>query len=120
MFKEAAMITISCVLFVQMGLSRAIQERIGFNSKILSCSRCLTFWSVLMYMLLTGHGVLPSVTASFLSALSALWLSLLYDALAKFYNTCYDAISETTDTASEAEANPGQDQAGDSNEVSEV
>lgn len=95
MISDAALVTISCVLFVNMGLSRAIQERIGFRSEILSCPRCCAFWSVLAYLLVTGNGILQSVAASFLSSYSALWLSLVYDALARLYNHCYDAISET-------------------------
>ena len=103
MLKEAALITVSCVLFVQMGLSKAIQERIRFRSVVLSCPKCATFWSVLAYSLITGNGILPSVAASFVSSYCALWLSLLYDALARIYNSCYEAITETDDTAPDAE-----------------
>lgn len=104
MIKEAALLTVSCVLFIQMGLSHAIQERIGIRSKILSCPRCCTFWSVLVYLLLSGNGFIRSVAASFLLSYSALWLSLIYDALAKLYNSFYEAINETTDTSADAEA----------------
>lgn len=103
MLKEASLVTVSCVLFVQMGLSQAIQERMGFRSVVLSCPKCATFWSVLAYSLITGNGILPSVAASFVSSYCALWLSLLYDALAKLYNSCYEAITETDDTAPDAE-----------------
>ena len=112
MIQEAALLTVSCVLFVQMGLSRAIQERMGFRSEILSCPKCASFWSVLAYMIITRHGILASVAASFLSSYSALWLSLIYDALAKLYNTCYDAISETDDAAKDAEAEADGSEAG--------
>ena len=112
MIKEAALITVSCVLFIQMGLSHAIQERIGFKSEILSCPKCLPFWSVLAYMLLTGRGILQSIATSFLSSYSALWLSLVYDALAKLYNSCYEAITETDDTAQDAEATADGSEAG--------
>ena len=104
MITEAALITASCVLFVQMGLSRAIQDVAGFRSEILSCPKCSTFWSVLVYLLVTGNGIVESVAASFISSYSALWLSLLYDALAKLYNDCYEAISETDDASTDAEA----------------
>ena len=104
MITEAALITVSCVLFVQMGLSRAIQDVAGFRSEILSCPKCSTFWSVFVYLLVTGNGIVESVAASFLSSYSALWLSLLYDALAKLYNDCYEAISETDDASTDAEA----------------
>jgi hypothetical protein len=116
MLKEAALVTVSCVLFVQMGLSHAIQERMGFRSEILSCPRCCTFWSVLAYLILSGRGVLAAVAASFLSSYSAMWLSLLYDALARLYNACYDAISEP-DSASDAEA-PAHEASADSDALS--
>ena len=120
MLKEAALLTVSCVLFVQMGLSQAIQERIRFRSVVLSCPKCATFWSVLAYSLISGKGVLPSVAASFVSSYSALWLSLLYDALAKLYNTCYEAISETNDTDPDAEAGPDEHAEAADDEVSEM
>ena len=104
MITEAALITASCVLFVQMGLSGAIQERLGFRSKILSCVRCSTFWSVLAYSLVSGNGIIPSVAASFFSSYASLWLSLLYDALAKLYNSLYESITETNDTPEDAPA----------------
>lgn len=104
MVKEVALITISAVLFVQMGLSSAIQESIRVYFRIASCPKCATFWSVLAYCLLTRKGFILSVAASFLSAYAALWLALLYDALALLYNYAYELITETDGTSSDAEA----------------
>ena len=105
MITEAALITVSCVLFVQMGLSRAIQDTIGFRSKILSCPRCCTFWPVLAYMLATGKGIVMSVAASFISSYCAMWIALLYDSLATLYNWLYEQLSETDEhPAEDAEA----------------
>lgn len=120
MIEEVALLTVSCVLFIQMGLSHAIQERIGVRSEILSCPRCCTFWSVLVLLLISGHGIIRSVAASFLSSYSALWLSLIYDALAKLYNTCYEAITENDDTAPDAEAGPDDHAEAADDEVSEM
>lgn len=118
MFQEAALITVSCVLFVQMGLSHAIQERLKFHSELLSCPRCCTFWSVLVCFLVTRHDVLHSMAASFLSSYSALWLSLIYDALAKIYNSFYESISETDDATEDAEADATQPEAGEPDALS--
>ena len=120
MIKEAVLLTVSCVLFVQMGLSHAIQETVGFRSRILSCPRCCTFWTVLSYMLLTRHGTLLSVAASFLSSYSATWLALIYDALARFYNTCYEAISQTDDASTDAEASDEDSASTATDEVSQL
>ena len=108
MVKEAALITISAVLFIQMGLSSAIQEFLHFRSRIASCPKCVAFWSVLAYCLLTGNGIVVSVAASFISAYVALWLALLYDALAVLYNYAYESITKTDDTAQDAKANQGE------------
>ena len=112
--------TVSCVLFIQMGLSGAIQERLKLRSEIMSCPKCASFWSVLAYLLVTGNRILPSVATSFVSSYCALWLSLLYDALAKLYNACYDAISETTDTSKDAKAGTAEDATGYTDEVSQM
>ena len=118
MLKEAALITISAVLFVQMGLSSAIQATLHFRSKIASCPRCVCFWSVLAYCLLTENGVIVSVAASFISAYAAQWLALLYDALALLYNSIYESITETDDTATDAEASTTTNEATATDEVS--
>ena len=97
MWKDALLITVSAVLFVQMGLSEAIQDVLSFKSKVLSCPRCCTFWSVLAWSLLHRNAVVPSVAASFICSYLSLWLALLYDAVAVIYNKAYGKIS-TTDT----------------------
>ena len=104
MIREVVLITVSAVLFVQMGLSKAIQGFFNIHSKIASCPKCASFWSVLAYCLATKQGLLVSVAASFISAYAALWLSLLYDALALLYNNAYEYITKTDGTAEDAEA----------------
>lgn len=104
MIKEVALITVSTVLFVQMGLSSAIQGFFNIRLRIASCPKCASFWSVLAYCLATKHGFLVSVAASFLSAYVALWLSLLYDALALLYNTAYEHITKTDGAPEDADA----------------
>ncbi len=118
MIKEVALITISAVLFVQMGLSSAIQATLHFRSKIASCPRCVCFWSVLAFLLLTKNGIVVSVAASFISAYAAQWLALIYDALALLYNSIYESITQTDDTAQDAEADVATDEAITTDEVS--
>ena len=108
MIKEVALITISAVLFVQMGLSSAIQETLHFHSKIASCPRCCVFWSVLTYSLWNGHGLIGSVAASFISSYAALWIVLLYDALALLYNSIYESITKTDGAATDAQDSSDQ------------
>lgn len=93
MIREAALIIVSCVLFVQMGLSDTISGILRIRFRILSCPKCTTFWAILAWSLSHGHCVLDSVAASFISSYCALWLALLYDTLATLYNKLYEQIS---------------------------
>ena len=118
MFREAALVTASCVLFVQMGLSAAIQDFLGVKFRIASCPKCLTMWTCLATLIINGHGLLESVAASFLSAYAAVWLALVYDALAALYNSIYETIQEP-----DTPEGPGPDEiheAADTDEVSKM
>ena len=105
MVREVALITVSCVLFVQMGLSDAVQEALRFKSKIVSCPKCLTMWCCFAYLLLFGNSLVVSVATSFVCAYCALWLSLIYDAVALAYNWLYESITKKTDAAED----PGEE-----------
>jgi len=121
MITEAALITISCVLFIQMGLADAIQEVLHIRLRVVSCQKCLTFWICLGWMVWHEYGIIESVAASFIASYSALWLSLLYDGLALQYNYLYEQITSTKDTSSDSERadNPTDTQAG-GDEVSQM
>ena len=117
MIKDAALITISCVLFVNMGLSEAIQKTLHIKLRILSCPKCCTFWSCLAVLLLRKYDPIESVAASFISSYVALWATLIYDALSVLYNEIYELFTQTTDTA-ETSGPPDPTEAGDSDAVS--
>ena len=93
MWKEAILLAVGCVLFVNMGLSDAIQETIGFHSRILSCPKCLTFWTTFSFLLISRCRIATAVGASFLLSYSALWADLGLSALNKIYNELYEQIS---------------------------
>ena len=114
MIAEAVMLTISCVLFIQMGLSEAIQDKLHFHSVVLSCVKCLNFWVVLLFMLINRQGFVVSITTSFVLSYAALWLSLLYDSLAVLYNKFYEHITKTDDAAE----SPDKPEASDTDAVS--
>lgn len=103
MITEVALITISCVLFIQMGLAEAIQEFLRIKVRIVSCPKCLCFWICLMWNALHEYGLVLSVATSFIASYCALWLSLLYDALALLYNHFYEQITQNPDTSEDAE-----------------
>ena len=95
------MIALSCVLFVGMGLAGAIQEYIPFRLRIMTCPKCLTFWSVLIYSLFSGEGVIQSIAVSFIISYISLWAALLLDALTILYNMLYEKITRNQRTADE-------------------
>ena len=108
---EAALITVSCVLFIQMGLSGAIQEALHISLRIASCPKCLTWWICLAYLVTHDYGIVEAAAASFVCSYAALWLALAYDALARVYNHAYETI--TRDTTQGAETGAGaSDEAG--------
>ena len=93
MWKDAILITLSCTLFVQMGLSEAVQQATRLRLRVLSCPKCCSFWVCLAYLTLTGHRIVDAVAASFLLSYISLWLALGYDALAQIYNNLYGKLS---------------------------
>lgn len=103
MITEVALITVSCVLFVQMGLADAIKEAVHIRLRIVSCPKCLAFWVCLAWTLAHEYGLVLSVATSFLCSYCALWIALLYDSLAKIYNYLYEQITTTQDTSEDAE-----------------
>ena len=117
MGKEVILITVSCVLFIQMGLSDAIQEFVGLKSKIFSCVKCLSFWTNLSYLVFTKHCLLLSVSISFLASYCALWMALLYDGLASLYNWIYEKLSSTEHAESDEDAEDEESEESDPDEV---
>lgn len=94
MWKEVALLAVACVLFVNMGLSDAIQEFVGFHSRILSCPKCLTFWTTLVFLLFNRYSIPVAVGTSFLLSYLALWADLGLSALNRIYNELYNQISK--------------------------
>jgi hypothetical protein len=100
MILEAALLAVGCTLFVNMGLSDAIQEFLEIKFKVLSCVKCFTFWTVLVFLTISGAGFYVVVSASFILSYLALWLDLGLSALNKIYNELYEQILSTPDTRS--------------------
>lgn len=93
---------ICVVLFNHMGLCEATEKVLHYKFKVLSCSKCGTFWLTLIALLIGGMGILESVTLSFVMAYLALWLELLLAAMCRFYEKQYDKISKADAHKAEA------------------
>ena len=100
MWKDAAMLTVACVLYISMGLHDAVVERIGFSLPITGCPKCLSFWSTLGLNIIHGHPIVQCIAVSFLCSYAALWLTLAFDALSTLYNRIYERITNLADTES--------------------
>ena len=106
---DVAMIMFSCVASNHLGLIGAIEHVIGHKLFIINCSRCFTFWSVLMFMMFTTMDYALSFATSFLSAALAPWLELLMGFTDKLYNRLYDTIYTTTEDEGNGETKLEED-----------
>lgn len=101
----AAMLMVSVVLFNHMELCESIEGVIHYRFKILSCSKCGTFWSALTYLLFTGHNAVTSVAISFMLSYTAIWIELFLGILATRYNELSQVYTtETSDSETGTEA----------------
>lgn len=100
---DVAMILFSCVAANHLGLVNAIEKVINKRLPIFNCPRCLSFWSVLAYMIFAPNGVIVSVATSFLCASLAHWVSLIMGFTDKLFNELYDKIYSTTEDTGVAE-----------------
>ena len=100
---EVAAITTSCVMSIHMGLVDAVLKFYGMEDKdipIIRCPKCLTFWSVLLFLVLTRHNVILSLATSFLASYIGIWLDLILGIMDEWYEDIYNRISkgeESTD-----------------------
>ena len=105
---DVAAVTLAAVLANHMGLIEAIEGVIKHKLPIINCSRCLTFWSVLICLVCcrtTATHWTIIVATSFLAAYAAMWLELLFGIIDKQYERIYkktypEAAKETAEAGS--------------------
>ena len=113
---EIACIIIAATSANHLGLIEAAEGVIGRRLPIVSCSKCLTFWSVLAWCCLVCCDSiaallprLPTLLAvSFLASYTAIWLELLMACIDTIYNRIYEKIINP-ETGTEA---PGEEGGG--------
>ena len=92
-WKDIACIVFVCTAVNHLGLIKAIQTLTKCNRlPIVSCPKCLTCWSVLVYQLLMGCHPIPSLAISLLCSYLAIWLELIMYAIDTLYNKMYGII----------------------------
>lgn len=89
MLLTALIVMVAAVLAHHLGLSDAVA---GVASKILKCSKCLTFWTVLVTLLMLGCNILITIGLSVVMAYLSAWFGLLLNLL----NQLYDKIWQRT------------------------
>ena len=108
-FWDIAGIVFTCTAANHLGLIRAVQMVTKCNRlPIVSCVKCFSFWTVLIYCLVGGLSVITSLAISFLSAWSAIWLDLFMGIIDRLYIKVYDTIYPATGTA-DADATGARD-----------
>ena len=109
MWKDAVMLTVACVLYINMGLHAAIVERTGIDLRITGCPKCASFWVTLASNIIHRCPFVECLAVSFLCSYSALWLTLGYEAMTKLYNNIYDKISNPGNAEAASDEDPEAD-----------
>ena len=97
MVYEAIVIMFCCVMSIHMGLTDAILGVCRLQDKpvpIITCPKCLSFHTVLWFMVFTGHLIIYSIAIAFLMSYAAIWLDLLLGLMDQRYEDIYDSITK--------------------------
>ena len=82
---------INSVIAVHLGLSVAISKVL---TKILSCPKCLTFWSTLILLYLFKCDIVIAILLSLLNAYISNWFALLLIKLNQKYEKLWQKLSK--------------------------
>ena len=109
---DIASIVFVCVTMNHLGLMAAIEGVVRHDFPVINCPKCCTCWSVLAYMIITGHGIIMSLAVSFLASYTAIWLELLEAYLDTLYLWLYGKITSTDNEDTASDGTDGYDAAG--------
>ena len=94
---DIAAIVFVCVTMNHLGLVKAIEDTIDRELRIVNCPKCLSYWGVLAYTVITSCEPIPSLAISFLASYIAIWLELFEGFIDTLYQKLYDKIYPTED-----------------------
>lgn len=80
-------LTVSVNLIHHLGLAQAIAEVVG---KILGCSQCLTFWSVMGGLIYIGQDIITATFLAITMAYLSNWFGLLLLYLQRKFTILYE------------------------------
>lgn len=81
----AAMITVAAVLYLHLGMGDTLSRMFHSDIYLFRCCKCITFQSVLAYLLIVGYDIVVSITVAFVAAYISLWMDLGLTKLAMLY-----------------------------------
>lgn len=101
MLEDALIITLSVCLFSYLGLKDkvlSLYDKImpkrwyatTLLREIISCVKCISFWVVLVFSIVSGYAVIRCILVSFLCALLSLWIDLLLMYINKIYDKLWE------------------------------
>ena len=91
------MIAFVCVMAIHMELIDAILKVYGIEDRqipVIRCPKCLSFQSVLWFLVFTGHNIIASLATAFLASYIAIWLDLCLGLMDMWYEDIIKRISE--------------------------
>jgi len=96
--------TCVCLMFAftcanHLGMVSKIEDIFGISLQIINCPKCSTFWSTLIYMIVSTKDVIGAVAMSFFFAYLAIWTELAMCVIDYFYKRIYEKV--ISDTASD-------------------
>lgn len=94
---DIASIVFVCVTANHLGLVKAIEDTLHRELRIVNCPKCLTWWSSLVYSMITSCEPIPSLAISFLASYVAIWFELFEGFIDTLYQKLYDKIYPTED-----------------------
>lgn len=89
---DIACIVFACVTAIHLGLVKAIEDVAQRELRIVNCPKCLSFWSVFTYTIITSRNAITSLAISFLCSYLALWLELFEGYIDSLYMKLYEKI----------------------------
>lgn len=73
-------------------MGETICKVIRYEFILFKCPKCLTFWSVLCYLLCCHIDIISCIGYSFISAYIALWIDLLLALISEWYEKIYESV----------------------------
>ena len=104
MYSDIAALTFAAVAINHLGLIAAIESTVRRRLLIVGCSKCLSFWSTLIYQIASGCFCVGSVAVSLACAWLAVWLELGMGYTDHLFDKAYEWIYPQTTAADQTGA----------------